>query len=201
MAEGPVRGSGFEWYRVFPMGEADLQYHPDPPREGWVAAAGKDGARWIADWGGSCQTPLDTVSDFDYPPQGLIGLSCFGDRNVTLTAMAAQWDIDCDGSMDQDLEPSWFRVCDHRYVLDAEGGFPPWERAPLYVVIAPEARVDLDQSTTTEDWVRVRVTGHYDDPRARDCTRPAGFGLSGDVAQERAIRDCRSRFVVTRLVS
>jgi hypothetical protein len=34
VAEGPIRGSGYDWYRIVPLGEVDLQYHPDPPPEG-----------------------------------------------------------------------------------------------------------------------------------------------------------------------
>lgn len=69
---GPVRGSGYDWYRIDPLGEVDLQYNPDPPPEGWVAAASKEGELWIADLGlcDTSLTPLDNVSDFDYPPQG-----------------------------------------------------------------------------------------------------------------------------------
>lgn len=202
VAAGPVRGSGYDWYRIVPMGEVDLQYHPDPPPEGWVAAASKDGEPWIADWQVSCSTPFDTVSDFDYPPQGLFGLSCFGDRTLEFAAMAARWEFECEeGDAQLGLEPAWFRQCGGRYVLDREGGFPPWERAPLFVTLAPEAEVHVDSTIETGAWVRVRVTGHYDDPRARDCRQRPDGSASQHAPPERAIRTCRSRFVVTKLVS
>ena len=49
--EGPVRGSGYDWYRIDPFGEfdPDVSMHPDPPPDGWVAAASKDGDPWIED--------------------------------------------------------------------------------------------------------------------------------------------------------
>jgi hypothetical protein len=200
---GPVRGSGYDWFRIDPMGEADLQYHPDPPPEGWVAASSKDGEPWIAG-SGSCDaklTPLDTVSDFDWPPQGLIGLSCFGNRTLEFAGMAARWKFECEaGDAQLDLEPAWFRQCGYRYVLDVEGGFPPWERAPLLITLAPEADVDVDPTIETGAWVKVRVTGHYDDPRARDCRQRPGGSVSEDAPLEHAVRTCRSRFVVIRMV-
>jgi hypothetical protein len=198
VVEGPVQGSGYDWYRIAPMGEADLQNHPDPPPEGWVAAAGKDGEPWIAGWRVSCLTPLDTVSDFDYPPQGLLGLSCFGDRTLEFAAMAARWEYECEGGDAQlGLEPAWFRLCGYRYVLDRVGGFPPWERAPLFVTLAPEAELRVDSTIETGAWVRARVTGHYDDPRARGCRQAPNGNASDDAALEHAVRTCRSRFVVT----
>ena len=198
VAEGPVRASGYDWFRIVPMGEADLQYHPDPPPAGWVAA-GKDGEPWIERWESSCETPLDTVSDFDWPPQGWIGLSCFGDRTVGFTAAATRWDIDCEENPELGLRPAWFRRCGESFVLDREGGFPDWERAPLFVTLAPEAQIDIDPTTTTNRWVDVRVTGHYDDARAQDCTQPADSDASAASVRVSAVHACRTRFVVTRL--
>lgn len=200
---GPIRGSGYDWYRIDPLGEADLQYHPDPPPAGWVAAASKDGEPWIADWGwcDATRTPLDTVSDFDYPAQGLIGLSCFKGRTVEFAAMATRWHFECEaGDARLELEPAWFRQCGDRYVLDADGGFPPFERAALLVTMAPDAEMDVDPAIETGAWVKVRVTGHYDDARARDCGQPSDGNGSADAEREGAVRTCRSRFVVTRMV-
>src|SRR4030095_16691388 len=41
--DGPVAASGYDWYLVKPMGEADVQHHPDPPQDGWVARGGRAG--------------------------------------------------------------------------------------------------------------------------------------------------------------
>ena len=201
VVDGPVRGSGYDWYLIIPMGEADLQVHPDPPPGGWVAAASKSGEPWIADWGVSCRTPFDAVSDFDYPPQGAVGLSCFGGRTLRFAAMATRWDIPCLGVGDARVEPAWLRSCGSRYVLDPVGGFPPFERAPLYISVAPEAEIDISPSTATGRWTRVQVTGHYDDPRARTCSGPVEAGAVKHDALDQPVRGCRTRLVVTRLVS
>ena len=42
--DGPASGSGYTWYKVRPVSFIGL----DPPGEGWVAMAGKDGEPWIA---------------------------------------------------------------------------------------------------------------------------------------------------------
>lgn len=194
---GSSRGSGYDWYQIDPLGEADLQHHPDPPPAGWVAAASKDGVPWIADWGVRCPpTPLGTVSDFDYPPHGMIGLSCFGNWTIEFAAMASRWTIDCsDGTSLLEIEPAWFRPCGDHIVLDVEGGFAQNERAALYVTLAPEADVNVSPKIESGRWVRVRVKGHYDDPRAQDCR------VSSGPPEEPTIRVCRSQFVVASLVS
>jgi hypothetical protein len=199
--EGPVQGSGYEWYRIDPMGEVDLQYHPDPPPQGWVAAASKDGEPWIADWRMCPLAPLDTVSDFDYPPQGLIGLSCNQSRTIEFVAMASRWEANCDdGDWRLLIEPAWFRGCGYRYVLDREGGYPQWERAPLFFTLAPEAEVDVSPAIETGEWTSVRVTGHYDDPRAQGCTlAERDDAVSEGPTDEDIVLSCRSQFVVTRL--
>ncbi len=54
-------GSGYDWYRIDPFGEfdPDVRLHPDPPPEGWVAAASKDGDPWIEDANLPCPpTPM-----------------------------------------------------------------------------------------------------------------------------------------------
>ena len=42
--DGPVKGSGYTWYQVEPVGFSLY----DGPGQGWVAMAGKDGEPWIA---------------------------------------------------------------------------------------------------------------------------------------------------------
>jgi hypothetical protein len=201
VTEGPVQGSGYDWYRIAPMGEADLQVHPDPPPPGWVAAASTDGEPWIADWGGCPSAPLDTASDMDWPPQGMIGLSCNGSRTIEFVAMASRWEAECeDGDRWLLIEPAWFRGCGDRYVLDGNGGFTQWERTPLFVALAPDAEVDVSRAIETGTWIRVRVTGHYDDPRARGCKLAERDGtVSEDPTDEGVVFSCRTQFVVTRL--
>ena len=194
--DGPVRASGFDWFLIDAMGEADLQVHPDPPPTGWAAAAGKDGERWMEAWDIDCpSTPLDLVSDFGWPPEGLLGLTCFGDRALTFEAMASRWEFACsDGGTAYEPEPSWFGDCGDRVVLDRDGGFGPGERAALVVNLAPEAVVDVMPETDAGTWVPVRVTGHYDDPRALECE----WG-SENPAQDSAVVGCRAEFVVTSI--
>lgn len=197
VSEGPIRGSAYDWYLIHPLGEADLQHHPDPPPAGWVAEASKDGVPWIAEWGVPCPpTPLGTVSDFDYPPQGMIGLSCFGERTIEFVAMASRWNVDCGtGSSLLEIEPTWLRPCGDHIVLDVESGFAENERAPLFVTLAPDADVDVSPMIESRKWVRVRVKGQYDDPRAQDCH------VSSRPRDEPTVRICRSQFVVASLAS
>ena len=96
--EGPVAASGYDWFLVRPMGEADLQFHPDPPDLGWVAAASKVGEPWLVAQSFPClrASPLETLSDIDYPPHGLIGLACFGDSPQRFDADLVSGLVDCD---------------------------------------------------------------------------------------------------------
>jgi hypothetical protein len=195
--EGPVRASGYDWYRIDPMGEADVQYHPDPPPAGWVVAASKDGEPWIADADSeSCpSTPLGTVSDFDYPRQGMIGLSCFGNRTIEfVAAVTIQSERSCAETPEQ-IEPAWLRPCGNQYVADSEGGFAQGVRVPLYLTLAPEVVMHVSRKVENGKWIKVWVSGHYDDARARDCR------ISNRPGDERTVRLCRSQFVVTKLVS
>jgi hypothetical protein len=198
--EGPVRGSGYDWYRIQPMGEADLQQHPDPPPEGWVAAASKVGEPWVEDWGICPRVPLDTVSEFDWPAQGLIGLSCNGSQSIEFTAMASRWSPHtCDDSdWRRQIEPVWFQGCVDRYVLDRVGGFAQGERAALSITLAPEVEVNVTPALEIGSWVRVRVSGHYDDPRARSCRLPEHLA---NVSEETVVRFCRAQFVVDTLTN
>jgi hypothetical protein len=200
--EGPVRSSGYDWYLIDPYGEIDpdVRRHSDPPPEGWVAAASKDGEPWIEAANASCPTtPLGTVDGVG-PDPGRFGLSCFGGWPVEFVAMASDDDLTC---APVTVDPGWLDGCGgRRYLLQDPGEFALGQGlgARLLVNLAPEAEVDVPGGIKAGTWVRVHVTGHYDDPRAQQCrlVNPTGDPVV-DGRPELIIRACRYQFVVTKL--
>jgi hypothetical protein len=191
--DGPVAASGYEWYLIAPIGEADVQRHPDPPRLGWVAAAAKNGAPWLIEMIPACaENALGYArQDFDWPPGGLVGLYCHGSRVQKFVARIA-------GSKDRchvtSVTPSWLDAsCRRFYIFSAVGnvGIPD-----LDVALAPSVNLPALSTLPPGSDLVVNVTGQYDHPAAGTCRRSPG---ADPMPRELVILGCRSRFAVTSL--
>jgi hypothetical protein len=200
---GPVKASGYDWYLVEPLGEADVQYHATPPRLGWVAAAGKDGEPWLATRPVTCNpNPLDSLQyDVDWPPSNMVALGCHGNKPVTFMAGIGGRQHPCELMPPWVMRPLRFDPCEPRYVLADERPHDYTEVRTLSVVIDPSVAIPRRVSSLrTGEFLIVDVTGQYDNAAARTCraqARPGGEGPPPP--RDLAIRTCRSEFVVTSL--
>jgi hypothetical protein len=205
--DGPVSGSGYDWYLIDPLSEVDLQVHPDPPSPGWVAAASRDGEPWLAPSAAHClDTPLGWLkSEFVYPPVGLSGVACFGDRTLRFTALyssrSREGCVDTTGPWR--IEPSWFAPCqDREYRLaDPETNLPQGGNT---LGVAIEPKVDLRDlpDLAPDEWLLVDVAGRFAHPAADDCRAvPTGGDGEGPPRREVVVLGCRAQFVVTAINS
>jgi hypothetical protein len=188
--DGPVAADGYDWFLVSPMGEADLQYHPDPPGLGWVAAAGKDGEPWLAVASFGCEpTPFDTLSDFDYPPHGLVGLACFRNTPFQFEAALVPGSGDCDTS----LEPAWLDPCHHGGRALANPARVEGDERRLTAVFDPAVG---DAVPAFDSEAVVNVTGQFDHPAAQTCRLEPD---PDNPPHELVVLACRAQFVVTSI--
>jgi hypothetical protein len=188
VVNGPIAGSGYAWYQVLPLGGTVR----DVAASGWVAAASRDGRRWLQD--AILQCPSELFENFASLANigGAGGLSCYGSSQLSF--LAAIRSCDC-SVMGPAPSPYWLAGPDPTgYRLDA----PPWLE-PAERVIQPAFHPDMQGVPVLTSGDVYQVTAHYDDPAAATCVPDDGFldGPLGDpVAQ---IGRCRMTLVVTRL--
>jgi hypothetical protein len=197
--DGPVTASGYDWYLVRPMGEADLQVHPDPPDLGWVAAASKGGEPWLRAQSYPCvrANPFEMLSEFDYPPHGLIGLACFGASSLRFDAELVSGLVECDPP--STLDPAWLDPCQRGLAL-ADPTRVEGDPRRLHVAFDPAVDVNALPEASSGVDAAVTVTGQFDHRAARTCQlepEPAtGFRV---VPPELVVLGCRAQFVVTSI--
>jgi hypothetical protein len=195
VVEGPVGADGHEWYRVhalgLPMGTGCTgPYETDPFScpgwFGWVAASGADGAAWLVEDTASCPDwPETRVSEeLVFGGRGpLEYLACFGAEDRTLVGFYPTIPDDAGlGGVCESPEGLDWLACDPGYeqlMLDAQDDF---FAEGFRLAIPPEVAMP-------ERGHMIEVTGHYDDPAARECTH--------GTPPEETVLFCRARFVVT----
>ena len=81
---GPEDADGYAWYLVDPVARPCLIGCDDAPRPGWVAAASKDGERWLAEEPTNPECPEPSLEEI-YGAAPQLSRYCFGDRELTLT--------------------------------------------------------------------------------------------------------------------
>ncbi len=177
--DGPVAADGYDWFRVVPFEGfySDVEY--PVPDMGWVAAAGKDGERWIGPWTGTCPEP--TADGLMYRP-GFIGLACYGDQELTVEGTFKEcYDVG------QSATPSWqARYCvlePFGYVGELLSGFTFYRTTGAAEPSAGQA---------------VRVTGQHDHPAAPACEEHLQEGDDAGPPEVVALR-CRALFVATEI--
>jgi hypothetical protein len=109
---------------------------------------------------------------------------CFGERELALEGFTD----DCSDYF-QNGDPKWLWTV-HCTLTDIPGGYVLGSGLSLYF---PPGIEPLD-----EEPLRVRVTGHFDDPAASTCVAlpdPAGEPMPPEIVRA----ECRARFVVTEV--
>jgi hypothetical protein len=192
--EGPVSTDGYDWYFVGSLGlpmatgcEGPIVTTPYscPSWYGWVAASGPDDAPWLVRETPDCPDwPDDRIGpSFVFGVQRVLYLVCFGDEERSLVGWypVIPEDAGLGGACEGPDDIAWLSCnlgYEHLVIDPAEGfgtaGFP--------MVVAQGL-------TMPERGQFIEVTGHYDDPAARDCD-------FGDIPQARVLA-CRTEFVVT----
>jgi hypothetical protein len=174
--DGPVSGSGYEWYVVAPLSAAGAPY-------GWVASASREGEPWIEPAEFSCPAAPTTMRELiDLPPG--VGVACFPNTPITVRARLLSCNCDIDGP---GYEPSWFGVGSGDLLVEPD-------RTSAQVGDHDSMLLTLDPAGAHPDTLPVgevvELTGVYDHPAASSCT------VITDTNPEPS-QDCRLRFVVT----
>jgi hypothetical protein len=179
---GPEASDSYEWYLVDPVGPSCYFGCDDVPRAGWVAAASKEGERWLAE-----EPEIYTCSDdptldelLTIPPQ--MWLYCYTGRDLILEGTIAA----------ASTTPTSGWPWEWRNRLYPAGWSPPapdcvdWCDGPsLALAHDSETGVPYLPGAT-------RVTGHFDDQAAVRCRSEFS-----DLDQRLAVHECRKVFVVT----
>ncbi|HEU5204904.1 MAG TPA: hypothetical protein VFU17_11460, partial [Candidatus Limnocylindrales bacterium] len=112
--DGPVPASGYDWYQVKPIFDADTPEGGYP--FGWVARAGKDGEPWIEPESASCPpAPTDVagLSSLSATAPPYAAITCYSGQELTFRALlGAQESFSC-GIHPQPwgVEPAWLDGC------------------------------------------------------------------------------------------
>jgi hypothetical protein len=179
---GPEASDGFEWYLVDPVGLPCHLGCDDVPRAGWVAAASKEGERWLAEEPERSTCSDDPTLDglLTIPPQ--MWLHCYPGRDLILNGTIA------DASTTSTSGWPW----EWRNWLYPAGWSPPapgcvdWCAGPS-LTLAHDSEVGVPSLPGA-----TRVIGHFDDQAAARCRSEFS-----DVEQRLAVYECRKVFVVT----
>ena len=203
---GPRSASGFDWYRIRPLGGPQRVM---PPEIGWVAAADHGGAPWIRPLRVDC--PRDRLEMTDLLELGEAGLlQCVGGQPVTLRARLGAYETGPCFELEPDpgpvrFEGTWLTECARLFLVDPHGT-PHYSSPAIPVVTSPD--IDLDAlierlpypAYKPRNWPTVRVTGQVDHPAAHDCGVARGGTPDGRrAARAVAVLGCRMTFVVTAI--
>jgi hypothetical protein len=188
---GPVDGSGFRWYEV---------YAPEVDLGGWVAAAGKDGERWIAPRPIECTLGVSEDPFFDDLGYPLVHLACYKDDvfGEQRTLAAVQDDgLRCPDVAPYWLEPDWLNFplsCSYEG-LDPQdvGAFDLLSSGVLHPSLEGTVAQMVEDANDPATGVTVNLIGRLDHPDARACTA-VGDDPPSPIA---ALLQCRSAFVIT----
>jgi hypothetical protein len=180
--QGPVAGSGYDWYQVVAPG---VSRSGGGPMVGWVAVASKTGQAWAKPLPLACPASDGLVSlvDLARVATGAVsdgGLSCFGGRTITTRATLR---ADCDQSRTTS-GVDWLARPSAASMVMTDGG------ATFTGRISPENVVAMCAIAGDASW---NVEGHFDDPDSSAC----GVGSATDPAVIAARYECRTNFVVT----
>jgi len=186
VADGPREADGYTWWLLAGRGvpsqsgcisPISTDPYDCPVWYGWAADASTGGDPWLATVNPGCPPNAGPLTE-DYGRQPLDYLVCFGGESRTYVGWLAELSSGCPPGPVQDGMP-WL-ACGSAYELLASPEGPPG----LGLFVDPGSGVDLD--AVRGRWVR--VTGHFDDPAAADCTFEPDPGYE--------VLLCRSRFVV-----
>lgn len=186
---GPRQVDGYAWYRLSGLGlpqnsgctgEEPTEPFGCPVWSGWAAVADLDGTQWLKPSSIDCPSPPDP---FDTERTPIQQLACYGDTSLTLRGY---WPVPPKGNpgicpIAEDEPWSWL-ACNPNLTHVTASEDAGYLEVPIFVVAVPP------EVTMPEPGQWIEITGHYDDPNAKDCN----FG--DDPAA--SILDCRTQFAV-----
>ena len=180
--DGPVAANGYDWYLVDPV-RVDWAIWGGPPA-GWVAAAGKDGERWLAPTPEeyACD-PAPTLSELAMlAPQ--YRLHCWPGVELHLQGAAEECTLVAD--------VPWDGFC---RVLPVGSSDPP---PGCMDCAAPSLRVAFStaDAAVPPDGSTITFSGQFDDPSAATCI---GVVLGYEGPPQLLTYECRQRFVATAI--
>lgn len=189
--DGPVAGSGYEWYQIAPAtfgnggDQGEFRYKGEDGPVGWVASADREGTPWIAGARAECPDLAASSDDLSVLERlgPLVALSCYGDTTIQFRAkLGGRTFVDgFSGEAGPDpLYPDTYWRTPQSTELDALFGS------------VLEARFPSESSVSV--W---NVVGHFDDKAAATCLPWPRFDAQSIAV---AILECRTTFVVTDLV-
>ena len=177
--DGPVSGSGYEWYDIAPLASAEAAH-------GWVASGSQEGEAWIAGGDFDCPAaPTNMRSLLDLPPG--VGVRCFPNMPITVHARLLSCNCDVDGAW---FTPEWFSAGGGNLLVQPEQETLPRDQAdrmPFSLDPAADHPSELPMGEVVE------VTGVFDHPAASTCT------LTEMDGQPTPDPGCRLQFAVTRI--
>jgi len=179
--DGPEHAGGYDWYLVDPLALPCYLECGVAQRPGWVAAAGKDGERWLAEdpESAGCPQPALGALSRAYPQ---LWLYCFGSRELTLNGVV--------GVESTEAPPGWPWA--HRIGL-YEPGYSGPVTGCVDACNIPSLTIAFDgEHGVPSPLSATGVTGHFDDAKADECR-----SSSTEVDQRILAHECRKVFVVT----
>jgi hypothetical protein len=192
VADGPREADGYTWWllagRGIPWNSGCITPISTDPYDcpvwyGWAADASAEGDPWLAIVSPDCPPDSGPLTAY-YGQQPLDYLVCFGGASRTyvgwLPEASYETGLGCGDPRVTDDGLRWLSGCGPAAELLASPDGPPG----LGLFVDPGSGIDLD--AVRGRWVR--VTGHFDDPAAVDCTFEPDPGYE--------VLLCRSRFVV-----
>ncbi len=193
VVKGPVAGSGYRWYEVQPLGTRVIDNRPP---FGWVAVGDKDGDPWIKGGGFDCPKPPTTYRAF-VALEPLAWVACFGRKSITFPAQLADPEATCGVDPGWTITPEWLGgtcTAPEFLVWDPEGDDSYFES-----VIDPGLDTHAFQpGVSRKDWIRVKVTGHFDHKAALRCKgKSTEDGVAVELSRDEIITGCRATFVIT----
>lgn len=199
VVEGPVPGSGYEWFWVAQLSSSELP-------SGWVAAAGRDGEAWLGPSLYDCPAvPVDFQS-FVALPLGA-GLACFS--RLPITFQARLFDCNCDPTPGDDwITPNWlFPGYQKTIMVDpsvASGSDTMVRRAFMLDPTGTDpATVPIGVNREVEGGIVpavVTLTGMFDHPAAATCRWQSDQPTAAELPLDPAEATCRLQFAVTTVV-
>ena len=193
VVKGPVAASGYVWYEVAPIGNAELTVELP---FGWVAIADKDGTPWVAAASPTCPAAPKTIDDL-VAVDGILALACFGQDPITITARLAQPEATCGVDLGWTIEPSWLGgTCPQpAFLIESTDSMG----LSLNSIIDPKVDVRAFHPGVEEpDWLKVRLTGRFDHSAAKTC-HGVSNGEPVPYPRDEIVLGCRATFVITKI--
>lgn len=187
--EGPVAGSGYDWYRVAIEARSTLD---GGIRKGWVAVADRDGTPWVE----ACPTEVRPSTLTAIAP--LTRVACFGDTTLTFDARLETQAMDIDwGPMEVPERFVSVGPPDHGYIFLVDPDEPRFDPHELLLLRVADPSVDATGPGGVVTGFVAQVSGHFDDPASAECRSPEGVRPDEGYTDEEVVEFCRGAFIVT----